>query len=162
MCEERLSREVEERTKETWSCYPQLISPRPSKAMTKVISVKDSQNLQKVQRERRNRRHVVWIIHDVRSKSLLLCQKLNLAVDFINETLADFDRERVNVAGLFEAAGTSENRVDGHHKFRYRVLRTTLSEAHAKFNQMRNTVGIQSAMILTNAPHAYALGSAEV
>ena len=131
------------------------------KIMTKVITVQRAQYLQNVQRERRNRRDVAWIIHDSKTETLLLSQKLRQASEFINQHLADFERDKVSVAGLYEAADASGNRVDGFHKYRYRIVRTPLSGAHSIFNEMRKASGVNSAMILTKAPHTYMLGSGE-
>ena len=135
------------------------ISVMRVKSMTIVITLQSAQYLQALSRERRNRRDVAWIIHDCRSETLLLSQKLQLAAEFINQHLADVEREKVNVAGLFEASDTTENRVDGFHKYRYRVVRAPLSGAHSTFNEMRKAAGVNSAKILTKAPHAYTIGA---
>ena len=125
--------------------------------MVNVITLQSAQHLQKLQRERRNRRGVAWIIYDSKKEALVISQKLHHAADFINQQLAEYERERVNVAGLYEAADSTENRLDGFHKFRYKIVRAPLGDAHYIFNAMRNASRVSSAIILTQAPHAYPL-----
>ena len=128
--------------------------------MTEVITLTPAQYLQQVHREKRARRDVVWIVQDLKSRTLLLSQKLQQAADFINRHLATVDRERVSLAGLYEAADTAGNRVDGCHKMRYKVVSCPLRDSHSTFNQMRNQSGVATAIILTSAPQTYVLREA--
>ena len=122
--------------------------------MATVIQMKPDQYLRKVEKEKRARNEIVWMVHDIKTNTLLLSQKLGGAVEFINRSLANVAREKVSQAGLYEAADTMGNRVDGAHKFRYRISRCKLETAHSTFNEKRNELGA-SAIILTTAPHTY-------
>ena len=127
--------------------------------MAQAILLKESQYLQKVEREKRTRKHTAWIIHDLKSNALLLSQKLDHLVNYINHRLATVQREKTTLAGLYEAADTADNRVDGFHKMRYKVLSCPLSDCHSMFNQIRNSKGVDTAIILTSSPQAYVFGS---
>ena len=122
--------------------------------MATVIQMQPDQYLRKVDREKRTRGQIAWMVHDIRTNTLLLTQKLGRAVEFINQSLASVNRERVSQVGLWEAADTMGNRVDGCHKFRYRISKCKLETAHDIFNKKRNELGA-SAIILTAAPNTY-------
>ena len=125
---------------------------------TKVIALTPTQYVHPLQREKRTRRDTAYVIHDVKSNTVLLTQKLHHAVDFINDHLATVGREKVTVSGLYEAADTFDNRVDGCHKMRYRIQSSALNKAHSVFNQARS--GIRGeAMILTASPDSYVVAT---
>ena len=64
----------------------------------------------------------------------------------------------MTVQGLFEAADTFDNRVDGCHKMRYRIQTSGLHKAHSVFNQARS--GLRGeAMILTASPDSYVVAT---
>lgn len=128
--------------------------------MATVIQAPD-EYLEKVDREKRTRRETAWIVHDLKSNTLLLTQKLKSAADFINLSLATAQREQVSQAGLYEASDTIGNRVDGCYKMRYRVTSCRLSDSHSKFNKLRDASRVANAMILTTSPQTYTLRKAQ-
>ena len=128
--------------------------------MSNVITVPTTQYLRQVRREKRTRKDAAWLVHDLTSGTVLISQKLQNVVDYINSHLAKAQRDRVSVAGLYEASDMdSLNRVDGCHKFRYRVMGCPVSKSHERFNQVRATSHVDKAIILTDSPQTYVLGS---
>ena len=124
-----------------------------------IIVVVPTQQLQLVKKERRTRHPIVWIVHDIKSGTVLMSQKLQHVAEFVNNHLSEARRERVTIQGLFEAADTDGNTVDGCHKMRYRITRTEMSEARAKFDRTRSEAGVITAIILTDDPNCYILAS---
>lgn len=124
-----------------------------------VIAVAPTQRLQLLKKERRTRHAIVWIVHDVKSGTVLMAQKLQHVAEFANNHLSEARRERVTVQGLFEAADTGGNSVDGCHKMRYRVTRTEMTKARAQFDRTRSEDGVITAIILTDDPNCYMLES---
>lgn len=123
----------------------------------KMIQLTNGKTLHGLTCEKRTRRNSAHLIRDARSGTLLLTQKLRLAVEFMNEYLAQSEMEKVSVASLFEATGTDGNRVNGFHKLRYHVSRCDLSEAHGALEAARAQPGTRLAIILTNYPECYAI-----
>ena len=105
--------------------------------------------------EKRTRRQAAYIIRDARSNTLILTQKLRLAVEFMNNYLASSEMERVTVQSLFEAANTDGNRVNGMHKLRYNVSRWNLGVAHRAFEDLQSQYEPTLALILTSDPNCY-------
>lgn len=130
------------------------------KMSTQVISIESTQRLVALTREKRTRHDTAWIVHDLKTGTLLLTQKLQHAVDFANTHLADAKRERVSIQSLYEAADTHGSRVDGCHKMRYRITRCDLHTAHIDFHRERKQPGIQAAVITTASPSCYTIASA--
>ena len=86
-----------------------------------------------------NRHSVAWIIRDEQTRTLLVAQKLALAVSWINER-AHSRAERVAVNGLFRAASQrDDSRTGGLHKFRYRVCRLPLDSLRAALGRPDTT-----------------------
>ena len=112
-------------------------------------------NLLKLRKEKRNRRSMAYLIHDAKSATLMLTQKLPLAVEYINARLAEAEREKVSVAGLYEAADTQHNRINGFHKMRYLIRRCDFSKAHQLFGEAREDA--REAILLTATPDCYPL-----
>ena len=123
-----------------------------------VISVEAGHALLPCSREKRNRRAAAYVIYDAKSGTQLIAQKLQHAAMYINRQLATAERERVTVQGLYEAADTSGNRVDGFHKMRYRIQRCDIAQAHEVFNQAaRKCHNVQRSVVVTNSPEAYSV-----
>lgn len=120
-----------------------------------VIQVEKGHRLLPCDREKRTRRGAAYTIVDAKSGTVILSQKLQYAVMYINRFLAQARRERVTVQGLFEAADSIGNRVDGFHKMRYRIHRCEVDQAHTAFEVARQEAEAQRALILTDNPDAY-------
>jgi hypothetical protein len=125
---------------------------------TEVIQLSHDQILHHLQCEKRTRRNAAYLIRDIGGSGiLLLTQKLRLAADFINHRLARSQMERVTETGLFDAADTDGNRVNGFHKLRYHVTRLDIGEARDAFQQARALAGVHKAVILATNPDCYAI-----
>ena len=114
-----------------------------------------SMRLQPLAKEKRSRHGTAWIIHDIKSGTLLITQKLQHAADFANMHLAKAKHERVSVQSLYEAADTRGNRVDGCHKMRYNITRCSLDSAHEDFDRARKQPGVRKAIVVTDSPWCY-------
>lgn len=114
-----------------------------------------SMRLQPLVKEKRSRQDTAWIIHDIKSGTMLITQKLQHAADFANTHLAQAKHERVSIQSLYEAADTRGNRVDGYHKMRYNITRCRLDTAHQEFDRARNQPGVREAIIVTDSPWCY-------
>ena len=122
---------------------------------TEVVHIPHTQSLLPITKEKRTRCHTAYTVHDIKSETLLLTQKLQNAVDFIHRHLASAQREHVSVQSLYEAADTCGNRVEGCHKMRYKISKLNLHQAHAAFNQKRQTHALRAAIITTQNPQCY-------
>lgn len=120
-----------------------------------AIVIPAAANLLPIRREKRNRRSMAYLIHDAKSDTLMLTQKLQLAVAYINSRLASVERERVTVSSLYEAADTQNNRINGFHKMRYCIRRCDFSKAHQLFGEAREEA--RNSVLLTTAPDCYPL-----
>ena len=122
-----------------------------------VVDIDSGQRLIKCTREKCTRRRVAYLIHDAHGP-LIMVQKLQFAVDFINRRLARMKSDRVTVAGLYEAVGlASENQQGGFHKHRYRIERVDIDGASEAFERARERAGVTQALIVTDTPDAYAV-----
>ena len=98
---------------------------------------------------------MAYLIHDAKSATLMLTQKLPLAVEYINSRLAQAEREKVTVASLYEAADTQNNRINGFHKMRYLIRRCEFSKAHHLFAEAREAA--RRSILLTKEAKCYPL-----
>ena len=79
---------------------PKINFSNPTKAMpADVIAVAPTQRLQQLKKERRTRHAIVWIVHDVKSGTVLMAQKLQHVAEFANNHLSEARREQVTVQG---------------------------------------------------------------
>ena len=122
-----------------------------------IIPLTHTQRVTALAREKRTRSDRAYIIHDVKTGTVVLTQKLQHAADFANDALAEAERERVTVQSLYEAIGTSGNRVDGCHKMRYRITRCDLHTAHRAFTHARQQPGVRLAVVVTASPSSYTI-----
>ena len=122
--------------------------------MTAIV-LPHNANLLPLRKEKRNRRNMAYLIHDAKSATLLLTQKLPLAVEYINSRLAEAEREKVSVPSLYEAADTQNNRINGFHKMRYLIRRCDYSKAHQLFAEARDAA--VSSVLLTAESDCYPL-----
>jgi hypothetical protein len=120
-----------------------------------VMPLTHTQTVIALAREKRTRNAIAYIIHDIKTGTVVLTQKLQHAVDYANDVLAEAQRERVTVQSLYEAIGTSDNRVDGCHKMRYRITRCDLHTAHLAFTRARQQPGVRLAVVVTASPGSY-------
>jgi hypothetical protein len=125
-----------------------------------VITLSHTQRVTALAREKRTRNDRAYIIHDVKTGTVVLTQKLQHAADFANDALAEAHRERVTVQSLYEAIGTSDNRVDGCHKMRYRITRCDLHAAHRAFTRARQQPDVRLAVVVTASPSSYTIAHA--
>ena len=111
----------------------------------KQITVPNDQQLMPLRREERTRNNTAWLVHDVKSGTIVLAQKLQHMADFVNHHLAEASREMVTLQGLYEASGSHDNKLDGCHKMRYRITRCNgcrlkhlvIEACHELFEQSR-------------------------
>ena len=142
------------------SLYQQYYVSRSQTMSTRVIPIDNTQRMLPLTREKRTRHDTAWIVHDLKSGTLLLTQKLKHAVEFANLHLAQAGRERVSLQSLYEAADTRGNRVDGCHKMRFRITRSSLHTAHHDFDRARSQPGVNTAVIVTVTPSCYVIAKA--
>lgn len=109
------------------------------------ITVQPTDALRSVCREWHTRKPLCYILEDRYEKYLFLAQRLHVLSSYIN-TLAPDRASRVSITALHEIAGTSENRVCGWSKHRWRVRTVPLEEAGELFEKERGR--FQYALIL--------------
>lgn len=107
------------------------------------IEVDETQRLLRVQRERRNRRDVCYLITDRLGDRVLLTQKLYHAIDHLNK-VATHPIERVSFTQLYLIA---QDETKGFHKLRWKVEKLSFSDVIARFESVRK-VGYKHAIIL--------------
>jgi len=110
-------------------------------------------------REKRTRNGVAYIVHDIKTGTIVLTQKLQHAVEFANANLAEAQREYVTLQSLYEAIGTDGNRVEGWHKMRYKITRCDLHAAGTEFESARQRSGVSAAVVVTASPNCYHIDS---
>ena len=118
-------------------------------------------SLKPLAKEKRSRHGTAWIIHDIKSGTMLMTQKLQHAADFANMHLAQAKHERVSVQSLYEAADTRGNRVDGCRKMRYNITRSSLDTAHQDFEKARKQPGVRKALVVTDSPWCYTVAPSD-
>ena len=122
--------------------------------MTAIV-LPNGAHILRLQKEKRNRRSIAYVIFDAISNTVMLTQKLRLAADYINARFARGPLEEVTVAGLYEAAGTENNRVGGFHKMRFKIQRCDIGRAHNLFAAAR--IEGTNSVLLTSTPDCYPL-----
>jgi len=110
-------------------------SPSQMARFAGCIPVSPSATLQKVVRERRARRTGCYITVD-RHGPILISQKLSHLVDFINRTAPD-PSSKISLPALHQICDTSNNRVGGWAKHRYRVRFVPLEGVREAFEAER-------------------------
>ena len=113
---------------------------------SKVLSLDRSQRLRSIEREGHSRGKA-YLVHDKQGRVLVLCQRLAIAVDYLNENAVQNAEDRLSYASLYEIVGAKGGRVNGWHKRRWRVEPLPIDAASvARFEEARE--GHETAVVL--------------
>ena len=121
------------------------------KATFQDVLLTPSQSLVGVQREWHTRTKGVYIVVDRHGKFILCSQRLPLIAGFVNGMANDCS-DKVSVSGLHQIVGTTQNRVCGWTKNRWKLQFCKLEDCAEYFERER--VGFEQALIL-GTPSAY-------
>ena len=103
----------------------------------KALPLQRTQRLHTIGREA-HARGKVYLVHDKHKRVLVLCQRLALAVDYLNAHAVTDPEDRLSYASLYEIVGKRGPRVDGWHKRRWRVEPLPVEDAAvARFEALR-------------------------
>jgi hypothetical protein len=101
------------------------------------IELLPTDTLRAVRREWHTRKQGVYVIEDKQRQYLLLAQKLQALVSFLNDHVAPDASSRVSLTALYEVLNATGGRNEGWHKHRWRVRWVPLEEASALFERER-------------------------
>ena len=119
---------------------------KPRAYPPKVLTLDRSQRLSGVSREGHSRGKA-YLVHDKQGRVLVLCQRLAIAVDYLNEHAVTDAEDRLGCASLYEIVGARGGRVDGWHKRRWRVEPLPIDDdPAARFEEARE--GYESVVVL--------------
>ena len=124
----------------------------------KTRTLERTQRLQTIGREG-HARGKVYLVHDRQHKRVLvLCQRLALAVDYLNMHAVTDPEDRLSYASLYEIVGKRGGRVDGWHKRRWRVEPLPIEDATVtRFEAVR--AEHEQAVVLGQMEHYLTDGS---
>ena len=115
----------------------------------KTMPLERTQRLHAIAREG-HARGKVYLVHDKQGRVLVLCQRLALAVDYLNAHAVTDPEDRLSYASLYEIVGKRGPRMDGWHKRRWRVEPLPIEDATvARFEAVR--AEHESAVVLGQA-----------
>ena len=117
------------------------------------ITVRPTDALRGVRRERRARRRGCYLLEDRYGTYLVAAQKLQPIAHFIQTV---DPTSRVSLTALYEILDTSDNRVGGYAKHRWRLRFVPLDEAVARFEAER---GRFERALIVGQPECYAIES---
>ena len=122
---------------------------------SECMTIRPDDALRGVVRERHTRRAGMYMVRDKYGKVIIAAQKLSPIVAHIN-SMAQDEGSRVSVTALYEIVGSSQNRVSGYSKNRWKLDLLSLEEAGEVFERERK--GYESALVL-GCPRCYQVES---
>ena len=124
--------------------------------LSECITVRPNDCLKGVRREWHTRKKGCYLLEDKHGTYLVVAQKLHLLASFLN-TIAQDASSRVSLTALHEIVNTSDNRVGGWLKYRWRVRFAPLEEVGGLFERRRPS--FEQSLIL-GQPECYRLEGA--
>ena len=103
---------------------------------SECITVRPADCLTDVKREWHTRKQGCYLLQDKQGKYLIVAQKLRLLASYLNSIASDA-ASRVSVTALHEILNTSDNRVGGFSKHRWKLDFAPLESAPPLFERER-------------------------